>query len=186
MHKKPLASLFKRASLVVITSLSLGLATSAVASPVMDIRSEDLLSAADVVKDDLHLNSNQQTLWHQLESKSQAIIRERDRRQHEIQASMVNSLNNPALDLRQLSAAIDAESALSMQDGHQLRELWLTMNDALDDHQRQTARDFLADRLQRVDTGACDHSSVVPKNKPAGKGRGMGGGGGGSAMGGGF
>ncbi|MQR01274.1 hypothetical protein [Glaciimonas soli] len=184
MHKKPQASIFKRASLVVVTSLSLGLAMSALASPVMDIRSEDLLSAADVVKDDLHLNSNQKILWNQLESKSHAIIRERERRQHEIQASMVNGLSNPALDLRQLSAAIDAESALSLQDGHQLRELWLTMNDALDDHQRQTARDFLADRLQRVDTAACDRSSEAPKNKPAGKGRGMGGGG--SAMGGGF
>jgi len=190
MHRKPLVSTLKLASLAVLASLSLGLASPALASPVMDFRTEDLLSVADGVKDDLHLNPNQQTLWHQLEGKSRSIISEREKRQHLIQANMADGLNNPALDLRQLAAAIDAEAALSLQDGRQLRELWLTMNDALDDQQRQTARAFLADRLQRVDVASCDRSSVVPKDKSSGKshGKGMGGGGmgGGSPMGGGL
>ncbi|MEO6918916.1 MAG: hypothetical protein ABI171_07895 [Collimonas sp.] len=188
MHGKQLVSALTVSSLIVMASLSLGLATPALASPVMDFRSEDLLSVADGVKDDLHLSPNQQTLWRQLESKSKVIISDREKRQHDIQANMANGLNNPAIDLRQLSAAIDAESALSLQDGRQLRELWLTMNDALDDQQRQTTRAFLADRLQRVDSASCDRSSVVPKDKSSGKGHGngMGGmGGGGSPMGGG-
>ncbi|WP_211473417.1 hypothetical protein [Collimonas humicola] len=165
MHGKPLSSTLKLASLAVMASLSLGLATPATASPVMDFRTEDLLSVADGLKDDLHLNPNQQTLWRQLEGKSRAIINEREKRQHLVQANMANGLNNPALDLR---------------------ELWLTMNDALDDQQRQTARAFLADRLQRVDVASCDRSSAAPKDKSSGKGRGRGMGGGGSAMGGGL
>jgi hypothetical protein len=187
MHGKQLVSALKVGSLAVMASLSLslGLARPALASPVMDFRSEDLLSVTDGLKDDLHLNSNQQTLWRQLETKSRAIITEQERRQHEIQSNMAKGLNNPAIDLRQLSAAIDAESALSTQDGRQLRELWLTMNDALDDQQRQTTRAFLADRLQRVDVTSCDHSSVVPKDKSSGKGHGKGmGGGSGGGMGG--
>lgn len=188
MQGKPLSSTLKLASLAVMAalSLSLGLARPALASPVMDFRTEDLLSVADGLKDDLHLNPNQQTLWRQLEGKSRTIIGERQKRQQLIQANMANGLNNPALDLRQLSAAIDAESAQSLQDGRQLRELWLTMNDALDDQQRQTARAFLADRLQRVDVASCDRSSVVPKDKSSGKGHGKGMGGmGGGGMGGG-
>ncbi|PFH11424.1 basic type II keratin [Collimonas sp. PA-H2] len=187
MHGKPLVSTLKLVSMAVMASLSLGLTAPALASPVMDFRTEDLLSVADGLKDDLHLNPNQQTLWRQLEGKSRGIINEREKRQHLIQANMANGLNNPALDLRQLSAAIDAESALSDQDGRQLRELWLTMNDALDDQQRQTTRAFLADRLQRVDVASCDRSSAAPKDKSSGKGRGkgMGGGGMGGGMGGG-
>ncbi|AIY40792.1 hypothetical protein LT85_1634 [Collimonas arenae] len=175
-------------SLAVMAGLTLNMVSPAMASPVMDFRSEDLLSVADGVKDDLHLNPNQQTLWRQLEGKSKTIINDKEKRQHDIQANMASGLSNPAIDLRQLSAAIDAEAAQSLQDGRQLRELWLTMNDALDDSQRQTARAFLADRLQRVDSASCERSSVVPKDKSSGKGRGkgMGGmGGGGSPMGGG-
>ncbi|WP_128083003.1 hypothetical protein [Collimonas arenae] len=161
---------------------SLGLAASALATPVMDFRAEDVLSAADGLKDDLHLNPNQQTLWGQLAAKTKVIVKERERRQQDLQANMRSGLNNPNIDLRQLSTAIDAESSLSAQDGRQLRELWLTMNDALDDQQRQAVRLYLADRLQRASDAACEprNSDTV---KPAGKshgGRGMGGMGGGS------
>ena len=158
---------------------SLSLATSGLAAPVMDFRTEDVLSVADGVKDDLHLNPNQQTLWRQLATKTHAIIGEREKRQRDLQASMSNGLKDPAVDLRQLSAAIDAESGLAAQDGRQLRELWLTMNDALDDQQRQAVRLFLADRLQRVDQASCERSPAAGKDKPSGKGgrggKGMGG-----------
>lgn len=161
---------------------SLGLAASALATPVMDFRAEDVLGAADGLKDDLHLNPNQQTLWGQLAAKTKVIVKERERRQQDLQANMRSGLNNPNIDLRQLSTAIDAESGLSAQDGRQLRELWLTMNDALDDQQRQAVRLYLADRLQRANDVACERNSdtVKPAGKSHGGGRGMGGMGGGS------
>lgn len=175
MHVNQLRSALKWGSALVCLSL----AASVLAAPVMDFRSEDVLSAADGVKDELHLNQNQQTLWRQIETKTRGILGEREKRQRDLQANMANGLKDPAIDLRQLSAAIDTESGLSAQDGRQLRELWLTMNDALDDQQRQAVRLFLADRLQRVDQASCERSSVVGKDKPSGKGghggKGMGG-----------
>lgn len=182
MHAKQLLSTLKRGSLAAL--FSLGLAASALAAPVMDFHSEDVLSVAGGVKDELHLNSNQQTLWHQLETKTRTILRDREKRQSDLQANMSNGLKDPAIDLRQLSAAIDTESGLAAQDGRQLRELWLTMNDALDDQQRQTVRLFLVDRLLRVDRVSCERSSVVDKDKSSGKGRGKGMGGMGGGMGG--
>ncbi|SFB29500.1 hypothetical protein SAMN04515620_13713 [Collimonas sp. OK607] len=183
MHAKQLLSVLKLGSLAAL--FSLGLASSALAAPVMDFHAEDVLSAAGGVKDELHLNANQQTLWRQLETKARTILSDREKRQHDLQANMSNGLKDPAIDLRQLSAAIDTESGLAAQEGRQLRELWLTMNDALDDQQRQAVRLFLADRLVRVDNVSCAPSSVVGKDKPSGKGHGKGMGGMGGANGGG-
>jgi len=180
MRPEQLLSALKLGSLAAL--FCLGLASPVLAEPVMDFRSEDVLAAAGGVKDELHLNPNQQTLWRQLETKTRAILAEREKRQRDLQAGMTKGLNDPAIDLRQLSAALDTESGLALQDNRQLRELWLSMSDALDDQQRQALRLFLADRLQRVDQTFCERSPAANKDKPAGKGRGkgMGGMGGGS------
>ncbi|WP_211465263.1 hypothetical protein [Collimonas silvisoli] len=181
MRPEQLLSALKLGSLAAL--FSLGLASSLQAAPVMDFRSEDVLPAANGVKDELHLNPNQQTLWRQLETKTRTILADREKRQRDLQAGMTKGLNDPVIDLRQLAAALDTESGLALQDGRQLRELWLTMNDALDDRQRQALRLFLADRLQRVDQASCERSPAENKDKPAGKGRGKGMGGmGGSPM----
>lgn len=179
MHPKQPLSVLKLGSFAAL--FSLGLASPVLATPVMDFHVEDVLSVAGGVKDELHLNPNQQTLWRQLETKTRTILSDREKRQRDLQASMSNGLKDPAIDLRQLSAAIDTESGLAAQEGRQLRELWLTMNDALDDQQRQAARLFLADRLQRVDKVSCEPGSAAGKDKPSGKGRGKGMGGMGGA-----
>ncbi|SFI25965.1 hypothetical protein SAMN04515618_11546 [Collimonas sp. OK307] len=172
MHTKQLLSALKLGSLAAL--FSVGLASSALAAPVMDFHVEDVLSVAGGVKDELHLNANQQTLWRQLETRTHTILSDREKRQHDLQANMSNGLKDPAIDLRQLSAAIDTESGLAAQEGRQLRELWLTMNDALDDQQRQAVRLFLADRLVRVDKVSCEPGSTAGKDKPSGKGHGKG------------
>jgi hypothetical protein len=71
-----------------------------------------------------------------------------------------------------MAAWVNGEADLSMLEDRQLRELWLTMNDALDDHQRQAILSFLADELVRV----ADQGRVQKAQKSDGQthGRGMG------------
>jgi hypothetical protein len=82
------------------------------------------------------------------------------------------------VELRELNALVEAESAAAGQEDKQLRELWLSLNDALDDAQRRQVAVLVNEQLLRV----------VPEGRPAGerggekggerggeRGRGMGG-----------
>jgi hypothetical protein len=80
-------------------------------------------------------------------------------------------MDDPTTELRDMAAWVDREADLSMQEDRQLRELWLTVNDALDDHQRQTVLAFLADELARV---AEDRVHKAEKSDGQTRGRGMG------------
>jgi hypothetical protein len=140
--------------------------------PVMDIHIEDLMLRVDGIQKSLMLNYNQQLLWRQVESKSRELLRARRTRREKLQADLLAKMDDPTTELRDVAAWVDREADLSMQEDRQLRELWLTVNDALDDHQRQTVLAFLADELARV----ADQDRVHKAEKSDGqtRGRGMG------------
>jgi len=129
-------------------------AGSAAASPLMDLRAEDLLPMAPELRSALALNANQQLLWQQSEARTRALLRERHARRERLQKQAAQLAARGDAELRELGAAIDTEAAASAQEDAQLRALWLTVNDALDDGQRRTVLRFLADQLERVRDGA--------------------------------
>ncbi|WP_050477328.1 hypothetical protein [Herbaspirillum rhizosphaerae] len=152
------------------------------ATPLMDLFPEDIISTVQQLKPELNLNPNQQILWRQTEQKTQAIVRRHQLRRDRLQAETARNMSKPGFELRELGRAVDQESALSEEDSRQLRELWLTVADALDDTQRQAVQSFIADRLQRV----AEHGGGAPEKseggrmggKRGGAGGGMGGSGG--------
>lgn len=133
-----------------VLALAFGAAAPGFAIPLTDMRADDLLAMAPDFRKSLNLTPNQQTLWQQVESRSHAILRERQARRERLQREAAVLLARPGIDLRELNARIDAEAGLAAAEDKQLRELWLTMNDALDDRQRQLAVAFVAEQMQRV------------------------------------
>lgn len=125
-------------------------AGAAGATPVMDLRADDLLALAPELRTALALSANQQRLWQQSESRSRALLRERQARRARLQEQGAQLARREGAELRELGAALDAEAAASAAEDRQLRELWLVFNDALDDRQRAVVLRFLADQLERV------------------------------------
>lgn len=66
---------------------------------------------------------------------------------------MQQAPNDPKTELRELAPRLDAEENNSLQENRQLREWLLSLNDALDDAQRQTMLKFLGDQLLRQPFG---------------------------------
>jgi len=149
-------SRFLRACLL---SLALGTTGASFAVPLMEMRAEDLLPMTAEFKQSLHLNANQQTLWQQVDSRSRAVLRERQHRRDALQEKAKTLLAKPDVELRELNALVDAESAASAQEDKQLREWWLSLNDALDDAQRRQVATLLGEQLLRV----------VPEGRPGGE-----------------
>jgi hypothetical protein len=121
------------------------------AAKVMGMEADDMVRAASHVKDMLGLTPNQQTLWQQVTSRSSALLRIRQSRREKLQSDLKSKLTDPRGELRDLDAEIEAEAALSATENKELRALWLTVNDALTDPQRQTVAQFLLTQLERVD-----------------------------------
>ena len=136
-----------------LAALALALSGSAHATPVMDWRAPDLIMMAPDLKASLKLNANQATLWSQTESRTRALLRERQSRQEKLQAQGLQALQGKNVELRDLTGALDAEEGAVAQENRQLREWWLIVNDALDEVQRQTVAVFLAEQLQRKPEG---------------------------------
>jgi len=145
-----------------VFALAVGAAVPSFAVPLMDMRAEDLLPMASEFKKALNLNPNQQTLWNQVEGRSRAVLRERQRRREAIQEQAKALLARPDVELRTLNQAVEAELATAAGEDRALRELWLGVNDALDDKQRARIATFLAEQLMRV----------VPEGRPEGGGGG--------------
>jgi len=163
-------------------------AGAAAASPLMDLRADDLLAMAPELRKALALNANQQLLWQQSEQRTRALLRERHGRRERLQAQAAALAKNPGAELRELGAAADAEAAASAVEDKAVREQWLVLNDALDDRQRALVLRFLADQLERVRDAAPPRGEEGGRREggqagPGGRGRpggGMGGPGGGS------
>ncbi|MES2297465.1 MAG: hypothetical protein V4582_10500 [Pseudomonadota bacterium] len=144
---------------------------AAFATPVAEMRAEDLLPLAAEVKKMLALSVNQQTLWQQVENKSRAILRERQARRERLQAALRQRLDAPNVELRELAPSVEAEASASAAEENTLRELWLGVNDALDENQRQKVAQVLAEQLTRVP--ADGPKAGAPRARDEG-GRGMG------------
>jgi len=157
-----------------LLALALGSAAPSFAVPLMDMRIEDLMFMATDFKKSMNLSTNQQALWNQVEGRSRSVLRERQHRREALQEQAKTMLAKPDVELRELNKLVEAESAASSAEDKQLRELWLGVNDALDDKQRAQVAVFLGEQLVRV----------VPEGRPGGGGerggeRGSGGGRGG-------
>lgn len=163
-------------------ALSLMLSASAPfvhAINVMDLKSEQLLFAASDLKDTLTLTPNQQTLWQQSTAKATTLLRARQKRRTALQAEVQARLGDPKVELRELGKAIDQEADLAAAEDKQLRELWLTVNDALDDQQRAKVTQALLSQLERADhpaeTGGRREGGPPEGGRHGGKHGGMGG-----------
>lgn len=154
-----------------LAALVLALSGAAHATPVMDWRAPDLLLMAPDLKVALKLNANQATLWNQVESRTRALLRERQSRQEKMQAQALPALQGTGVELRDLTGAVDAEETAVAQENRQLREWWLTLNDALDEPQRQAVAVFLAEQLQRKPDGP-GRGDAPPRHEGGGEGRG--------------
>ncbi len=161
-------------------------ALTASAVPVAEMRLEDLLPMAPDFKTELKLNANQSTLWQQVEGKSRQLLRERKARRERLQAGVTQGLQAPRLELRDLLAGLDNESTQSLAEEKQLREWWLSVNDALDENQRQMVAQFIAGQMARVMDAAAPRSESrgAPGGEHGGRKGGKGGmGGAGVSMG---
>jgi hypothetical protein len=176
----PSRSAWRRAGAALALS---ALLSPAFALPVMEMRAEDFLPMAAELKKSLNLNSNQQTLWQQTESKTRNMLRERKLRRDRLQAATQAGTENAGAELRDLSRAVDDETTVSAGEEKLMREWWLTVNDALSESQRAIVVRLVNEQLLRVpDNGG---GAARPERKEEGgehrggrKGGGMGGQGG--------
>jgi hypothetical protein len=144
-------SSLRRAVQGVVFALALSGSAASMAIPLMDMRAEDMLPMIFELRSQLHLNANQQTLWQQVESRSRTILRERMERRARMQEQAKAMLEKKDVELRELNALIEAETGMSAAEDKQLRELWLSVNDALDDGQRRQVTTFATEQMQRVE-----------------------------------
>ena len=142
-------------------------ALSASAVPIAEMRLEDLLPMASDFRTELKLNANQTTLWQQVEGKTRQLLRERKARRERLQAGVTQGLQAPRLELRDLLAGLDTESTQSLAEEKQVREWWLSVNDALDEQQRQMVAQFIAGQMARVMDAAAPRSES--RGAPAGE-----------------
>lgn len=150
---------------------------------VMDFQAETLLLNSAQLKSTLNLNANQQKLWQQVEGKVNAILRQRQIRREHLKTTVEDALAKPALELRDLNPRIEAEEQQSLEENKQIREQFLTFNDALDDQQRNQIQSFLLEQLQSQTTGRkapTDNNDSKPRQGGHSRGS-MGGGMGGGA-----
>jgi hypothetical protein len=148
---------------------------SAFAIPLADMRIEDLILMAPDFKTELALNANQATLWSQVESKTRQLIRERISRRDRLQSAVQQGLQAPNIELRDMVGALNAETDTSAAEQKQMREWWLTVNDALNETQRRAVATFFAEQILRVDGGGSSPAERKPDDsgkKAGGHGRG--------------
>lgn len=179
-----------RNSLKLATALFLATCTApSFAVPVTDIPADVLIAMAPDLRKALALNANQNILWGQVDGRSHTILRERTARRERLQRLAKTVVTTPSPELRTLGAAMDAEDSATQAEEKQLRDMWLTVNDALDEKQRLQVAEFIGEQLERVEGGPMrgDSEKRGGGDKPqrgGGKG-GMGGMGGAGGMGGG-
>lgn len=160
----------------------------AYAVPVTDWRADDLLMQAPEIKKELGLTGNQDLLWEQSMRKTRAILRLRKERREELDAASKKLAAEPGAELRSLARALADDAALVHDEDKELREVWFTMNDALDDRQRAQVLARFKSILERQPPGPGSGEGRPERGgKPEGGrgGRGPGGMSGGGAPGGG-
>ncbi|WP_225202214.1 hypothetical protein [Herbaspirillum sp. alder98] len=186
MHKFLFSNSLRRALQAGAASVALIVSISAAATPLVDLIASDILPMTEQLKKDLQLTPNQQILWQQTEQKTRAVLNQRQQRRTHLQEDTDKVLRTPQAELRDLARGYDDDGAAAEQEGRQLREIWFSMADALDDRQRKQVQDYILDRMQRVADGPGKSDGSHGSGRGARPSGGMGGGamGGMSGMGG--
>jgi hypothetical protein len=125
----------------------------AYAVPVTDWRADELLMQAPELKKELGLTDNQNLLWEQSMRKTRAILRLRKERRDELDAAARKLAAEPVVELRTLARALADDAASVHDEDKELREIWFTMNDALDDRQRALVLARFRSMLERQPPG---------------------------------
>jgi hypothetical protein len=125
----------------------------AYAVPVADWRADDLLMQAPEIKKELGLTENQNLLWEQSMRKTRAILRLRKERRDELDAASQKIAAEPGAELRTLARALADDAASVHDEEKELREIWFTVNDALDDRQRALVLARFRNMLERQAPG---------------------------------
>lgn len=168
----------RRVACIAGVGLMLGQMLPAQATPLVDLLANDIQPMTEQLRKDLKLTPNQQILWHQTEQRTRAILAERQQRRARLQADTDKLLHTPGAEFRDLARGYDDDGAAAQQEARQLREVWFSMADALDDGQRKMVQDYILDRMQRVNDGPSGSSGGRGRGSPPSGG--MGGMGGGS------
>jgi hypothetical protein len=158
---------FRFPTACLLLTLGLCAALPARAVPLPDMHADLLLQLEADARQALALTPNQATLWQRLVARSKDLLRARHNRREQLQADLKVRL--PAAELRELARLADAETQQAALEEKQLRDLWLEMDDALDDRQRGIARRLLLDELDRVADPAMPQHAPR-EDKPRGEG----------------
>jgi len=161
----------KFASLALAAAFSIQPLAHAV--PVTDWRADELLMQAADIKKELGLNDNQNLLWDQSMRKTRAILRLRKERRDELDAAARRLAAEPEAELRALGRTLADDAAAVHDEEKELREVWFTMNDALDDKQRALVLARVKSMLERQPSGGGRGEGRPDRGgKPEGAGRG--------------
>lgn len=151
------------------------------AVPITEWRADDLLMQAAEAKKELALTDNQNLLWEQSVRKTRAILRLRKERRDALDAAARKAAAEPGAELRTLAAPLQDDAASLHDEDKELREIWFTMNDALDDRQRALVLARVKSMLERQAPGPSGEGRPDRgSGKPEGGIRGRGGPGGGN------
>ncbi|RZA35174.1 MAG: hypothetical protein EOP92_11915 [Lysobacteraceae bacterium] len=105
--------------------------------------------------------------------KTRAILRLRKERRDELDAASRKLAGEPAAELRTLGRALADDAASVHDEEKELREIWFTMNDALDDRQRALVLARFRSTLERQPPGPGGGEGRAERgSKPEGGGRG--------------
>ena len=154
----------------------------AYAVPVTDWRADELLMQAPEIKTELGLTDNQNLLWEQSMRNTRSILRLRKERRDELDAAARKLAAEPTAEPRTLARALADDAASVHDEDKELREIWFTMNDALDDRQRALVLARVRSMLERQPPGPGE-GRPERSGKPEGGERGRGGRGGPSGAG---
>lgn len=138
-------------ALLALIALSVSLASDAVT--LFDIAPDALLRQSAEIQQKLNLSANQRMLWMQVEGKAGTILLDRQSRREQLLVEVGSRLTAP-VELRDLSKKIAAEEDLSLQESRRIRELWLDIDDALDDSQRRIFHLAMLDQMNKIDPAA--------------------------------
>ena len=101
--------------------------------------------------DKLKLTEQQQALWARAETESHNRMKSHQGGRKQAIKEMKEALSDPQADLRALSGKMDARREMAAKESKETRELWLFFYDSLDAQQRELARAFLLERIERME-----------------------------------
>ena len=130
---------------------------SSFAAATFDIPSESLFKQSVELQQRLNLTANQRLLWFQVEAKAKDIVRERQARRDRLQSELRTSLTAPG-ELRELSKQIAIEEETALKETRRLRELWLDLDDALEEPQRARLHVAMWEQISQL-----EGAQVAPK-----------------------